>query len=100
MSAETVNVEVAYALPERQAIIHVELEIGATASQAIERSGILREFPNIDYPNCKIGVFGKSVSADTVLQAGDRVEIYRPLLADPKEVRRQRASEGKTMKKN
>ena len=99
MSAATVAVEVAYARPDQQAIIALSVAPGTTAAEAVEQSGILREFPDIEFPGCKMGIFGKAVRADTVLQAGDRVEIYRPLIADPKEVRRQRAAEGKQMKK-
>lgn len=97
--AERIRVEVAYALPEEQVIIPLEVATGTTAQQAIERSGILQQFMDIDLKANKVGVFGKLVKLDTVLRANDRVEIYRPLIADPKEVRRQRAAEGKGMKK-
>lgn len=93
------TVEVAYALPDRQEIIPLQVEPGTTAGRAVVRSGILREFPDIEYPFCKIGIFGKATTRDTVLKPGDRIEIYRPLIADPKEIRRQRAAEGKKMKK-
>ena len=94
-----ITIEVAYALPERQKIISLQVEPGTTADEAVTRSGILREFPEIEYPGCKVGIFGKATESDTVLKPGDRVEIYRPLIADPKEVRRQRAAAGKKMKK-
>ena len=84
------RIEVAYAMPERQVLIALEVEEGTTALQAIERSGIIREFPQAD-PAHGVGVFGKQVAPDTVLRDGDRVEIYRPLIADPKEARRTRA---------
>jgi len=98
-NAKTVKVEVAYARPEEQVIIPVEVEEGATLSSAIERSGILERFPEIDLDKAKLGIFGKLSKPDTALRAKDRVEIYRPLIADPKVVRKQRAAEGKKMKK-
>ena len=98
-NAERLQVEVAYALPEEQHIFTLEVPAGTTAGQAIERSGVLERFPDIDLASQKIGIFGKLNKPDYVLRAGDRVEIYRPLIADPKEVRKQRAAEGKRMKK-
>lgn len=98
--SEAVNIEVCYALPTRQEIVRLQLSEGCTVSQAIEASGLLQKYPDIslDQDN-KVGVFGKLVKLDTVLRDKDRVEIYRPLIADPKEVRRKRAEEGKAMKK-
>ena len=93
------KVEVAYALPDTQVIVPVEVEEGATMRDAIERSGLLERFPEIDLDKGKFGIFGKVGKLDKALQARDRVEIYRPLIADPKEVRKQRAAEGKKMKK-
>lgn len=92
-------VEVAYALPDRQLILTVEVEAGATVKEAIVRSGILDEFPEIDLDHVKVGIFAKLSKMDKTVQARDRIEIYRPLIADPKEVRKQRAAEGKRMKK-
>lgn len=97
--ADKIKVEVAYALPEEQVIVPLEVETGTTLQQAIKRSGILQRFMEIDLKTNKVGVFGKLSKLDSVLRANDRVEIYRPLLADPKEVRRQRAAQGKAMKK-
>jgi len=97
--SELITVEVAYALPQRQLIIPLQVAQGTTAQQAIEQSGILQEFPEIDLEKNKIGIFARLSKKDTPLKAGDRVEIYRPLIADPKEVRRQREAEGKRMKK-
>lgn len=94
-----ITVEVAYAKPEIQIILPVKLAPGATALQAIQTSGILEKFPEINLNLNKIGVFGKLTKPDTPLRDKDRVEIYRKLIADPKEVRRQRAEEGKAMKK-
>lgn len=92
-------VEVAYALPKEQIIIPVKISEGATAEEAIKASGILAKFPDINLEENKIGIFGKLSKLDAALRDLDRVEIYRPLIADPKEVRRQRAAEGKVMKK-
>ncbi len=94
-----ISVEVAYALPDEQVILSCDLAAGSTVQEAIEASGILDRFPDIDLTTQKVGVFGKLKKTDQVLRDGDRVEIYRPLIADPKEVRKQRAAQGKRMKK-
>jgi putative ubiquitin-RnfH superfamily antitoxin RatB of RatAB toxin-antitoxin module len=94
-----IMVEIAYALPEQQVIIPIRMAEGTTAEEAIKASGIINKFPEIDLSANRIGVFGKLTKLDAVLRNLDRVEIYRPLIADPKEVRRQRANEGKVMKK-
>lgn len=94
-----ITVEVAFARPDEQVILSLHAQEGMTALAAIEASGILAKFPEIDLKQNKIGVFGKLVKPDTVLRDKDRVEIYRKLIADPKEVRRRRAEEGKVMKK-
>ncbi len=99
MDAETMTVEVAYALPEKQLIIPVLVPSDATIEMAIQASGILAKFPEIDLAVNKIGVFGKLSKLDAHLRHLDRIEIYRPLIADPKEVRKQRAADGKAMKK-
>ena len=95
-----ISIEVCYALPDRQDTVRLSLQQGATALQAVEASGFLQKHPDIlpDQQN-KLGIFGKLVKPDQALRDGDRVEIYRPLIADPKEVRRKRAEEGKAMKK-
>ncbi len=98
-NSEDKMVEVAYALPKKQVIIPVKMQEGMTAEQAIRQSGVIEQFPEIDLNSNKIGLFGKLTALDTVLRHMDRVEIYRPLIADPKEVRRQRAAEGKVMRK-
>jgi putative ubiquitin-RnfH superfamily antitoxin RatB of RatAB toxin-antitoxin module len=92
-------VEVAYALPDQQLIIPVQMPPKSNAEGAIQVSGILRKFPEIDLKVNQIGIFGKLTKLDTPLRNLDRVEIYRPLIADPKEVRKQRAADGKAMKK-
>ena len=97
--AEAINVEVIYALANQQDIARISVPAGSTAMQAIEASGLLVKYPEIDLKKNKIGVFAKLAKADTVLRDRDRIEIYRPLIADPKEVRKQRAAEGKVMKK-
>ncbi len=97
--SESIRVEVVYALPQKQDIFAVTLPVGATVLQAIEASGVLQKYPEIDLAKNKFGVFAKLVKADAMLRDRDRVEIYRPLIADPKEVRKQRAAEGKIMKK-
>lgn len=101
-NAETkqIPVEVAYALPEEQILLSLTVDEGTTLEQAIELSGLLEQFPDIELGKTnKVGVFGKLGKLDTVLREKDRVEIYRPLIADPKAVRKQRAAEGKQMRK-
>lgn len=97
--AEQIRVEVTYAKPDRQEVTSVKLPEGSTIQQAIEASGFLQRNPEIDIAKVKVGIYGKLSRMDTVVRAHDRVEIYRPLIADPKEVRKQRAAEGKAMKK-
>lgn len=97
--AESLGIEVVYALPQRQELVRVKLPEGSTLKQAIEASGLLQKYPDIDLARNKVGVFGKLSKMDAVLRDHDRVEIYRPLIADPKEVRKKRAEEGKAMKK-
>lgn len=86
-----VVVEVAYALPQKQYLQCVTLEEGATVEQAILASGILALRDDIDLAKNKVGIYSRPVKLQDVVQDGDRVEIYRPLIADPKELRRQRA---------
>ena len=88
---KTIPVEVAYAKPEQQMIIPLQVKPGTTLLDAIQLSGILEYFPEIDLDSSKFGIFSKISKADTVLREKDRVEIYRPLIADPKESRRKRA---------
>jgi len=94
-----IEVEVAYATPRRQCILKVTGHPGMTIQQAIERSKIVERFPEIDLEHAKVGIFGKLATRDAELTEGDRVEIYRPLIADPKEARKKRAAQGKPMKK-
>ncbi len=99
MTTETINVEVAYALPEKQLIRALNIDAGTTIGAAIVQSGVMMDFPELELEDAKVGIFGKAAAMTTVLADGDRVEIYRPLIADPKEVRRKRAEAGKKMKK-
>lgn len=91
-------VEVAYALPDEQLILALEVEPDTTVEQTIKRSGILKKFPQIDLSNDKVGIFGKICKLDATLNAKDRIEIYRGLIADPKESRRQKAEMEKKKK--
>lgn len=97
---EKITVEVAYALPNKQQIIVLEVVDGTTVYDAAQQSGITKQFPEIDLETVKMGVFGKAVTKPKQerLYAGDRIEIYRPLIADPKEVRKQRAAKVKAEK--
>lgn len=92
MGTDTIRVEVAYALPERQEIVTIEVMVGCSVERAIEMSGIVEIFPEIDLTKQAVGIFSHKCELTTVLKAGDRIEIYRPLLLDPKEVRRAKAA--------
>lgn len=88
-----IKVEVAYALPDQQTLLAFSVTKGTTVQQAIEASGVLQQYPEIDLQKNVVGIFSKKVLQidQYILEEGDRIEIYRPLLADPKEVRRRRA---------
>lgn len=88
---DLVPVEIAYALPEEQVILKLDVPAGTRLQAAIEQSGILQRFPQIDLQRDRVGIYSRIASLDEVAAPGDRIEIYRPLIADPKEVRRQRA---------
>ena len=94
-----INIEAVYALPDEQTLFRQSVPEGATVAEAIQLCGILEKYPEIDLATNKLGIFGKLAKADTLLRDKDRIEIYRSLIADPKEVRRKRADEGKAMKK-
>lgn len=101
---DLISVEVAYALPLQQKIIALLVEPGTNALQAVERSGIVKHFPEINLVTAKMGIFGQSLgtkglaaAASYVLHEGDRVEIYRPLISDPKDARRKRAEKAADM---
>ncbi|MCP3708530.1 RnfH family protein [Paraburkholderia sp. CNPSo 3274] len=89
MSAN-LSIDVCYALPDAQTLVSIELPTGATIQQAIDASGILARHPEIDLVKLKVGVYGKLKPLDTVLTDHDRVEIYRPLIVDPKMARQRR----------
>ena len=97
MPPETIAVEVACAEAARQTVIALDVEAGCTAGDAIRRSGIFARHPGIDPKECGIGIFGHEVPADRILQAGDRVEVLRPLADDPRERRRRLARQGRSM---
>jgi putative ubiquitin-RnfH superfamily antitoxin RatB of RatAB toxin-antitoxin module len=85
------KISVVYALPDRQAVRELELPEGAPVTAALHKSGLLREFPFIDPAVMPVGIYGRLVSGDTIVQPGDRVEIYRQLNTDPKTTRRLRS---------
>ena len=97
-NTNTIFVEVAYALPHNQIVVAVELPEGATVLEAAQRSAIASKFEGVDLENAVFGIYGQHVAPRQVLRNGDRVEIYRPLLADPKEVRKARAERARERK--
>lgn len=99
MTEQELRIEVVYAMPDQQELISLRLPEGSTLKQALEASGLLEKYPEIDITKNKFGIFAKLSRLDTLLRNRDRVEIYRPLIADPKEIRKQRAAAGKVMKK-
>jgi putative ubiquitin-RnfH superfamily antitoxin RatB of RatAB toxin-antitoxin module len=92
VSVLPIGIEVAYAVPTEQVLLRIEVPAGTTVQQAIEASGVLQRFPQIDLANAAVGIFSRPCKLGDTLKAGDRIEIYRPLLLDPKEARRKRAS--------
>lgn len=96
--AESIRVEVCYARPEVQAMVALSVPAGTTALQAAQQSGLSGRYPEIDLAKQPLGIRGKRVEAGRALEEGDRLEILRPLTADPKETRRRLAAKGKTMK--
>lgn len=91
METENISIEVVYALAPKQQLVCLEVQAGTTVAQAIELSGLKNKFPDMDIDPKRVGIFSVKTALDTVLRAGDRVEIYRPLVIDPKESRRKRA---------
>lgn len=100
MDDPEIRVEVAYGRANEQKIISVQVKQGTTLLEAAQQSGIVDYFPEINLDEAKLGIFGKAVAkpAEQALQEGERVEIYRPLIADPKEVRKRRAEQAKQKK--
>jgi putative ubiquitin-RnfH superfamily antitoxin RatB of RatAB toxin-antitoxin module len=92
MCEGVIRIEVTYALPERQVVLSLDMNQGATVESAIKTSGILNQFPEIDLMRNSVGIYGAICGLDRKLESGDRVEIYRPLIHDPKEARRLRAA--------
>lgn len=97
-ASNTLTVEITYALPEKQTLYSFDVPVGTSLNKAIELSGIQSIHPELDLKATKVGIFGKIAPREQILEAKDRIELYRPLFADPKEIRKQRAAEGKTMK--
>jgi putative ubiquitin-RnfH superfamily antitoxin RatB of RatAB toxin-antitoxin module len=95
----TIAIEVAYALPEEQTLLALDIAQESTIKEAILQSGVLEKYPSIDINSVKVGIFGKLKKMTDSVREMDRIEIYRPLIADPKEVRKKRAAAGKKMKK-
>lgn len=93
------TIEVIYALPHEQRLLSTQVAEGATVEDGIKQSGILERYPELDLAQVKLGIFSKGTTLKAKLRDRDRVEIYRPLIADPKEVRKRRAAEGKAKKK-
>ncbi len=87
-----IEVEVVYALPGDQQVFKLRVPQGVTVREAILRSGVLERHPELAIGTCVAGIYGERVGMDSLVAAGDRVEIYRPLIADPKETRRRRAA--------
>jgi hypothetical protein len=95
MSEKLINIEVAYALPTKQTIVDIAIKEGATVEDAIKASNILEQFPDIELNSTKVGIWSRVVKLRDTLIDGDRIEIYRPLIADPKEIRKRRAEKAK-----
>jgi putative ubiquitin-RnfH superfamily antitoxin RatB of RatAB toxin-antitoxin module len=93
--AATIQVQVCYAKPGLEFLIDLDVPVGATVQEAIFQSNVLKEIADIDLTFCRVGIYGKLKTLDTVLRQRDRVEIYRALIADPKEARRRRAAKRK-----
>jgi len=93
------SIEIIYALEEQQNLLTQDLQDGQTVQAAIQQSGLLERYPELDITTMVVGIFGKKTKMTQVLRAHDRIEIYRPLIADPKEVRKRKAAEGKKLGK-
>jgi putative ubiquitin-RnfH superfamily antitoxin RatB of RatAB toxin-antitoxin module len=93
--ANQLSIELVYGLPQRQTLISLMVPLDTTVEQAIKQSGLLNIYPDIDLALNKVGVWNRACKLNDVLKDGDRVEIYRPLIADPKEIRKRRAQKAK-----
>lgn len=100
MAEQMISVEVVYAAVDRQALLSISVPIGTTVRQALLRADVTSAFPELDVTHCPVGIFGKVVDGERVLENGERIEIYRPLLADPMEVRRLRAAKAAKARKD
>lgn len=92
MADALINVSVAYALPHRQYLVELQVAPGTTLEEAVRQSGLLQQFPDIDLTQARVGIYGKLKTPETLVRERDRIEIYRPLIADPKDARRTRAA--------
>jgi putative ubiquitin-RnfH superfamily antitoxin RatB of RatAB toxin-antitoxin module len=97
LAGDSLAVEVACATPERQCVVGITVSPGVTARQAVRLSGIDSQFPALDIGQCALGIWGVVVADDRPLHDGDRVEVYRPLVNEPRQLRRRLAAEGQTM---
>ena len=95
MSEGLMHIEVAYALPTKQSLVDVAIKEGATVEEVIQASNLLNEYPDIDLSSTKVGIWSRVVKLRDTVKDGDRIEIYRPLIADPKEIRKRRAEKAK-----
>ncbi len=95
IESDMIHVEVVYALPQEQRVLTLVVNKAMTVEEIIETSGIFQMYPEIDLSKNKVGVFSRNVKLDATVRDRDRIEIYRPLLADPKEIRRKRAEQAK-----
>lgn len=93
------SIEIIYALPDQQNLLTQPLQEGQTVQAAIQASNLLERYPELDLATMVVGIFGKKTKMTQLLRAHDRIEIYRPLIADPKEVRKRKAAEGKKLGK-
>jgi len=95
-----IDIEIVYGVPNKQVLLPVSVPVGSTIAQAIAHSSMNAHFPDVDFTKSKVGVFGRAERSTTEIKAGDRIEIYRPLTADPKEMRRLRAEKMKEKSDN
>ena len=93
--SELIRAEVVYALPQKQTLLVVKLYAGSTVRDAIQASGLLQRVPELVLETLKVGIYSRLVSLDTLLRGGERIEVYRPLTADPRAMRKQRADKAK-----
>lgn len=93
------NIEIVYALPDKQTLLAFKVPTETTVKEGIQQSGILDKYDELNLDELTVGIFGKKTKMDQTLREKDRIEIYRPLIADPKEVRKRKAAEGKKLKK-